>query len=283
MKNTTASILFISALLLQVASLNLRAEPAGNERGPGERVIYVFDSHEQLYSIMKHWDYLGVQLLHLDYHDDIRESLIDIENKQHYMLEYKTKADVDILKRYEKITCVVAGSVDEGNFLSYAAKEGRISALEWVHDNPGGRFTADPCTVLYRTDMTEEDFSAYTGDRTDNRLDYEETRYGKWDGLKPGWQLSLDWDFFASTHLPKDGIDRRTQEFMESKLTAIPDVTYLCYSPNYSHSSREQFRRFAQKLAEKFDARIIPGPPFLWKVGDPAQNRAQIFGNTPAR
>jgi hypothetical protein len=226
------------------------------------RVIYELDEHDQVLELWRDQRLYSLRVLHLDAHCDMRGILIDRKGQCVYNIGNTNK------------------TVDPGNFLAQAIVEGRISSLQWVYDELGGR-RYDVGTVKYETDLTAIPYrwmQAICGKQGIPLL-YQDMTFSEWSGLIEGEYLDIDWDFFASTAYQANTIQNRVDAFLATKLNAIPDQVYICYSPDFSHPSRIQYQLFVNDLARIFDAKVIelhPTPdrsmaePFYRKYLPPA-------------
>ncbi len=203
--------------------------------------IYVAEHHDQLLELWREQEARSLQLLHLDFHCDMRGLLIDRKAGQAFRLP-------DFFSQ----------EAEEGNFLTHAVLEGRVKSIRWIHDEPGGR-RDDVGTVKYESDLTSLPFRLFnfvTG-REGLSLGYNEVPYKKWSGLHNGEVLSIDWDFFASRKYPVDSILRRVEAFLGLEFQTVPELVFVCYSPEHCHPSREQFRGFVSALGHLFQAEIV--------------------------
>ena len=153
--------------------------------------------------------------------------------------------------------------LDEGNFITHAIFEGRVSRLRWVHDVPGGR-RDDVNGVKLATD--------WTASRARRRLRrqeqagisfvYEAMTLADWGGPEPHEFLDIDWDVFACNMSPLGTVRERADAFLQRSFAHRPEHVALCYSPGYSHPTRNEFEVFGERLAQKLGARIerLPSP-----------------------
>jgi hypothetical protein len=152
--------------------------------------------------------------------------------------------------------------VDVGNFLTHAILENRLSKLLWVHRIPGGR-EFDSGTVKYETDPLSP-IRRITWKYLSTKyvpIQYDVSQPQAWRGLQKDDFLDIDWDYFACKAYSADSIDNQVTNFLNREFPRIPQQTAVCYSPNYSHPSKEQYRDFISKLAVKFNAEIIHHAP----------------------
>ena len=158
--------------------------------------------------------------------------------------------------------------VDEGNFLTHAIMENRVTGISWTHHLPGGR-QADVGTVMYMTDITVQPRRLLFGlqGRQGIPFNYDVAEYSQWCGLQAGEFLDLDWDFFAAKNYPRNSIKARVEAFFDMDFKFVPAQIYVCYSPRYSHPSRDQFEMFVDRLNCLFRAKIVrlPNPPSMPK------------------
>ena len=208
-------------------------------------VIYVVESHEEILKLWQAQNLRSLKILHLDFHCDLRGLLINRKTQLAYRIW-------DIKK-----------GLDQGNFLTHAVLEGRIKSLRWVHDIPGGR-QYDVGTVMYESDLTVILYRwLFLKGKPGIPIDYQVIKYSNWTDLYEGESLDIDWDFFACMDYPPETIQDRVNAFLERKFPLIPKQVYICYSPDYSHPSRDEFQSFYESLARKFNAKLILIKPDL--------------------
>ena len=205
--------------------------------------VFVVEYHDQVFKLWQEQRLTSRKVLHLDFHCDLRGLLIDREAQHAFR----------IWDRFPNL--------DEGNFLTHAVLSGIITGVRWVHDQPGGR-EYDLKTVKYRTDLTALGHRLMLFVRKDQGvpLQYEVLPQSRWTGLQPGELLDIDWDFFASQEYPVDSIQQRLDEFFGKDFSHRPEHVYVCYSPGYSHPTRDLFRSFVGQLAELFEAEVVDVP-----------------------
>lgn len=207
-------------------------------------VIYVVEQHNQILNLWQAQQAFSLRVLHLDFHCDMRGLLIDRKAQRAYRIWDMNP------------------TVGQGNFLTHAILEGRVSSIRWVHDEPGGR-QYDVGTVKYESDLTalpHRWLLALRGERG-IPIHYEVMPYADWTGLIKGEHLDIDWDFFACIEYPADTIQDRVEAFLGREFRTVPNQVYVCYSPDFSHPSRAQFQRFVGDLAWIFEAEVIELQP----------------------
>ena len=202
--------------------------------------IFVVEFHDQVLDLWRAQKIASRQVVHLDFHCDLSGMLIDRQTPRAYRI-------------WERFP-----NVHEGNFLKHAILEGLISGVEWIHDEPGGR-QHDLKTVKYESDLTAIFHRCILALRRDQGIPvrYKVILNAEWTTLKPGEILDVDWDFFACKQYPVDTIPQRVDSFLSRSFSSIPQQTYVCYSPDYSHQTRELFRRFIDDLAVLFQAEVV--------------------------
>lgn len=207
--------------------------------------IYVAEQHDQVLDLWRKREASSLNVLHLDFHCDMRGLLINRRDQLAY-----------------RIPDFVSQGVDEGNFLTHAILEGRVRSLRWVHDEPGGR-RYDVGTVKYESDFSALPYRLLmtAGKRRGIPLDYSAIKYSDWRGLGETEFLDIDWDFFAGTEYPEDTIQSRVESFLMRGFSIVPREVYVCYSPDYCYPSRLMFERFVSDLAKGFNAGIVELPP----------------------
>jgi len=156
------------------------------------------------------------------------------------------------------------GRLDEGNFLTHAIAEGRIASIRWGYPVQGGR-QYDVGTIRYTTDLTAQPLRWLLSIKGQKAIpiQYEAMECQTWNSFGADEFLDIDWDFFASRDYPLETIADRTETFLNTQFTGTPRQISVCYSPRFSHPSRQQFETFADRLAHIFKAEIvqIEAPP----------------------
>jgi hypothetical protein len=215
------------------------------------RFIYAIESHEQALEIWRKNQIRDARLLHIDFHCDQRGLLVN----------RKTNRAFKIWTRFPE--------VDEGNFLKHAVLEGIIRSTRWVHDEPGGR-KDDIKSVKFESDLSAQCHRAAIALKGDKGVPYrlQVLRTENWDDIEPGEILDIDWDFFAALEYPPESIKKRIDAFLSRRFTNIPEQTIVCYSPEYSHPTRNQFNDFILELANRYRAEVVEFPK-------PARRRSQ--------
>jgi hypothetical protein len=206
----------------------------------GMSVVYAMEQHNQVLNLWRAQNSSSLSILHLDFHDDLRGLLINRRTQRAYR----------IWDRFP--------SPDQGNFLSHAIIEGRVRSVRWVHDEPGGR-QYDLKTVKYESDLSglPHRLLLRIMGRDGIPIEYEVLPCPEWTGINNGEHLDIDWDFFASREYPVNSIGDRVEAFFNKSFDTVPDQIYVCYSPEYSHPSRSQFRHFIDRLQEFFRAEVV--------------------------
>jgi hypothetical protein len=207
-------------------------------------VIYTMERHHELLHLWRAQNAASLRIAHLDFHCDMRGLLIDRRAGRAYRIGDRFP------------------DLDQGNFLTHAVIEGRIAGARWVHDEPGGR-VHDIGTVKFESDLTALPHRLAVALRREEgiALEYDVVRSSEWNGLREGERLDIDWDYFACTEYPPGSIPARIDAFWQSTSPVTPDETYICYSPEYSHPSRDLFAGFVTDLAERFGATVVALEP----------------------
>ena len=221
--------------------------------------LYMIEQHDQLLHLWREQRAVGLRVDHLDFHCDLRGLLINRRTQQAYQINDQPP------------------ELDEGNFLTHAIMEGRVERLRWVHRLPGGR-QYDVGTVKYETDLTGRWVSWLLAlkDRPARPIHYEVMEFSAWPGLNQGEFLDIDWDFFASLEYPLNTVQAQVESFLGLDWPIAPQQISLCYSPDFSHPSRPEFESFAQRLAQKFGARLVRQPLPVQPVETPAGYKKYI-------
>ena len=203
-------------------------------------VIYIVEEHDQILDLWRTQQAHSLHILHLDAHCDMRGLLIDRKNQRAFRTWDKNK------------------TVDQGNFLTHAILEGRVSSLRWVYSELGGRQN-DVGTVKYESDITATPYRLLQALRGDPGIPihYESLLDVSWTDLMEDEYLDIDWDFFASIVYPEDTIQARVDAFLMKEFHVVPGQIYVCYSPDFSHPSRNQFHSFVTDLSHLFKAQIV--------------------------
>jgi hypothetical protein len=205
--------------------------------------IFVVEEHHQVLDLWRAQEARGLSVLHLDAHCDMRGLLINRKSQMAFRIWDKNR------------------SVDQGNFLTHAIMEGRVSKLRWVFNDYGGR-KFDVGTVKYESDLTAIPYIWFSHHRRDSSiaLDYQELEYNLWSNLEKGEILDIDWDFFAGLPVPFKIVQEHVAKFLQINFATVPDQIYVCYSAEFSHPSRALFLEFVSELARIFRAkeRFLP-------------------------
>ena len=203
--------------------------------------IILADHHDQVFSVWKQRNVSGLKVAHVDFHCDMRGILIDRNAGQAFFTCHRETT-----------------FVDRGNFLGHAIMNGMVTELKWVHAEDSGRAHDAGPVVNYETDLKSPIYRLRhaLSNRSKVDLKYTECLLRDWKGLEKGEQLDLDWDCFASVEFTKEKRQRLIAEFLERDLGAVPETTFLIYSPGYSDPDRSLYEDFANKLAKKFGAEI---------------------------
>lgn len=206
--------------------------------------IYVAEQHDQLLTLWREQKASCMNLLHLDFHCDMRGMLIDRKAERAYRI------------------WDFHDGVDEGNFLAQAVFEGYVKSVRWVHDEPGGR-AYDVGTVKYESDLSAllHRFVIALRGREGVPIRYSVVSYPEWDGLAGDECLDIDWDFFASQEYSADSIQGRVEAFLGLEFHRTPKEIYVSYSPGYCHPSRDLFQYFVTDLARLFRADVVELQP----------------------
>jgi len=231
--------------------------------------LFVVEYHDQVLELWREQKFQSKQVLHIDFHCDLRGLLIDRRRQQAYRI-------------WDRFS-----DVDEGNYLTHAVLEGIIDRIRWVHDEPGGR-RDDIKSVKYESDATAIWHRCLLGLTRSKGvpIQYAAMLYDHWNRVEVAELLDIDWDFFASKEYPFNSIEQRVERFLSRDFANKPEQIYVCYSPGYSHSTRELFQEFVGKLAARFDAEVVnvandaahsptktvPGKPNLDRLIQPARH-----------
>jgi hypothetical protein len=206
-------------------------------------VLHIIERHDQLLQLWRSQNAMGLRIVHMDFHCDMRGLLVDRRAQRVHQIG-------DILIR-----------VDEGNFLTHAIMERRVQSVRWIHHVPGGR-QYDVGTVKYETDLTAQPLRWLLSlkGRQGVPMRYDVMQFAEWAGLEVGEFLDIDWDFFACRDYPINTIDSRVEAFLNMEFGCVPEQISVCYSPRFSHPSQEQFEAFVHRLAEMFRVETVRLP-----------------------
>ncbi len=220
------------------------------------RTIYCIESHEQALGIWRQNGTRNAKLLHIDFHCDQRGLLINRKRQRAYK----------IWTRFPQ--------TDEGNFLKHAVLEGIIRQMRWVHDDPGGR-KDDVKSVKYETDISAliHRVGLMLTRRAGVPFQYEVMKTQDWLDIEPGEILDIDWDYFAAVEYPRESVQPRINDFLSRQFSHIPDETIVCYSPEYSHPTRQEFHEFIAELASRFNATVVEVSRFRKQVSSRSSTR----------
>jgi len=215
-------------------------------------IVYTAETHDQVLGLWREQGLTGLRVAHVDFHCDMRGLLIDRVAQRAYRVW-------DLWP-----------NVDEGNFLTHAILEGRVSSVTWVHDYPGGR-RFDVGTVKYSSDLTALPYrlSGRIRANAGTKLEYRVVPNAWWQGPRADEFLDIDWDFFAALEFERETIGRRVERFLDRTFVETPSRVAVAYSPRYCHSSREAFRDFTSELSRRFGAELV-------ELAEPPTGRAQL-------
>lgn len=206
--------------------------------------LYIMDSHDQLLTVWREMNARRLGVTHLDFHCDMRGLLVDAAAARAFRITDRSPG------------------LDEGNFITHAIVEGRVGRVRWVHDVPGGR-RDDVNGVRLASDLSARWISRRLarGGQPGVPFTYEAMTFDQWSGIDPTDFLDIDWDVFASCEYEIDSIEQRIARFLDRRLNGVPEHSALCYSPGYAHDTRQAFEAFGERLAARFNARIVRIPP----------------------
>ena len=207
------------------------------------RKIYTVETHDQVLALWRQNKTKNARVLHIDFHCDMRG----------LMINRKTNMAFPIWDRYWRL--------DEGNFLKHAILEGVVKGVRWIHDEPGGRLH-DVKTVKYQTDLSSllHRLANLCCGVKGIPIKYEVMSPKEWAGIEKGEILDIDWDFFASFDYPRASISERVESFLARRFDHVPEQTFVCYSPGYSHPTRQEYQEFVARLAARFNAEVVEIP-----------------------
>ena len=202
--------------------------------------LYVVERHHELLHLWRRQKVKDIDLVHVDFHDDLRGLVIDHRRCKAYR---------------KRLFGLSSAPLDEGNFLMYAIEEGILNRIRWVHGPVGGR-AYDLGIVKYEGDISAYPYRIAHFLRRDMEfaVDFQEILVDEWGGCDENQHLDIDWDCFAAIDLDSAGIRSRFESFMKKVGEHSPPVIYLCYSPGYVHPSQSEFLVALEQLAKRYDA-----------------------------
>jgi hypothetical protein len=205
--------------------------------------LYVIETHDQLLDVWRQQEARGLEVVHVDFHCDMRGMMIDRREQLAYRIHD------------------VRQGVDQGNFLRHAIFDGIVSRVVWVHGSPGGR-KCDVGCVKYTTDATAlpQRWLVAAARRRPIPFGYRVETMTEWSGLEAGQFLDVDWDVFAANEMKRDDIEERVEEFFAKDLSSPPVGLAVCYSPHHSHDTRDEYRAFVARLESLYDADVVQVP-----------------------
>lgn len=203
-------------------------------------VVYTMERHHEVLELWRSQEASSLRVVHLDFHCDLRGMLVDRRSHRAYRIRDRFP------------------DLDQGNFLTHAVLERRIESIRWVHDEPGGR-ADDIGTVKLETDLSAIPMRMSIARHKVQGipLEYEIVTAREWGGIEPGEHLDIDWDHFACTEYEPDSIPDRIATFFRRLGGQRPEAAYVCYSPEYSHPSRDLYRDFVSDLASRLEAPVV--------------------------
>jgi hypothetical protein len=210
--------------------------------------IVVADEHVQIYDLWRERGARGLRLCHVDFHCDMRGLLVDRKRGRAFAIAAR-----GALRR----------AADSGNFLARAVLEGIVTAVRWVHDPFGGRLH-DTSSVKYESDWTALPHCLLHRLRGGQEVpvELEELTFDRWETLRPGEHLDIDWDGLAHARYDLRRVRALVDGLLARPFPERPPAVYLARSPGYSRPELELFEEFLARLARKLDARIARLPPY---------------------
>jgi hypothetical protein len=210
--------------------------------------LIVADEHVQIYELWRQRGVRDLALCHVDFHCDMRGLLIHRGRGKAWRIDARDPR---------------VSRPDSGNFLAHAILDGIVSSLRWVHDAFGGR-RHDTGTVKYESDLTALPHRLLHRLRRGREvpLGFEELDFERFDGVRPGEHLDIDWDGIANIDYDPPRIEALMDRLLGGLEGEPPQTTYLAYSPGYSRPDRSLFDAFSEKLAHQLGARIKRLPPW---------------------
>ncbi len=208
--------------------------------------IIVCEEHNQVYEIWRERNQRGLTVTHVDFHCDLHGLLIDRRRGRAYIANPNETA---------------LPPVDPGNYLAHAILDGTVTSLRWVHDPHGGR-RYDVGTVKYESDLSIVPYRLLhrVRDAREVPVVFEELTFDEWDGVIDGHQLDIDWDALGSKEYDLSRVRTLMESFLKRTFSAIPETTFVVFSPGYSHSERGLYEEFIERLASRFSATISRVP-----------------------
>jgi hypothetical protein len=216
--------------------------------------ILLCEEHSQVYETWRERQQTGLTVTHIDFHCDMRGFLID-----------RRRGLISLLDSFAS----PGKDVDSGNYLGHAALEGIAPKVRWIHDVHGGR-RYDAGTVKYTTDLSirAKKLLGRIPQGAEAPIDFDVLTFDQWDGDISGHQLDIDWDGLASIDYDRSYARRVTEEFLAREF-AVPETTFVAYSPGYSDPDRSLYEAFVERLADKFSADVKRLPPPNLRPGFP--------------
>lgn len=225
----------------------------------GTKKVFVVEHHDQVLHLWCAEGLTRQKVAHVDFHCDMRGMLIDRARQQAFR----------IWDRFSQL--------DEGNYLAFAILEGIVDDVRWIHDDPGGR-AHDIKSVKYTSDLSAvpHRLALRLAGRQGVPIRYDVQLLHEWAGPREGEILDIDWDCLVSQEYPHDSVQQRVADFLARDFRVIPDHTYLCYSPGYSHPTRGLFRSFAGDLAARFGAELVV-LPIEERASESLESKRKVF------
>lgn len=213
--------------------------------------IYTVETHDEVLGIMGRDGIREAQLVHVDFHCDMRGLLIDRRRGRAYRIWDRNP------------------DLDEGNYLAHAVLGGMVREVLWIHDEPGGR-QDDLQTVKYESDVTAFPHRLLLAlrDAPGVPIEYREMTAAEWDGKVEGRVLDIDWDYFAAREYERDSVEARVERFLLRSISGPPRACFVCYSADYCHPTRALYMDFVTRLAHQWQWEVV-------QVSRPARRRSE--------
>ncbi len=199
--------------------------------------VVVARDHSALLEAVRRRGRKDLNVVHLDSHCDLRGWVLDRARSRGRWLR------------------ALPPRLDGGNVLGHLAAEGWARRILWWHP-PGAGREDDLGTYLEADELPGSGWRAVDGGGDDRwvPLEFTETDGPPDPGSMPPVVdvLSLDWDFFAPYPTPLARAGASVNAFLAWLESArpVPDLIFLCSSPDYASAHQPLFEMLAGRLGK---------------------------------
>jgi hypothetical protein len=92
-------------------------------------------------------------------------------------------------------------------------------------------------------------------------LEFQDLTFDAWSGPLPDEHLDIDWDAIASVEYDTAHVRRLMELILGMEFPAVPESTYVMFSPGFSHPDRRLYDEFFERVSRKLGATVGQLPP----------------------